>query len=666
MSFILKRDCLSDVSIIFPPHWCTSHPYLSLPCLQSYLMSEKIPTNVIDLNVEIFDYFISSEFFTNLINEYTSKFNNREICILKKINEEIEQCKNGFKDVNKFQNGRIYSENKRILDLAYRYISIAGGFEINRNRLKYFDKISIENINAIMEKSDEDLIYKAYERLINIEKFNKTKLIAISLVSEDQLIPTLLLCRYLRTKLESIHIVIGGSYLTKLIHDDFLIKYIFKYCDSIIIDEGEKALLDLAKFIIGMEKQVYSKNIIFKHNYEAIISETCKTEYCEIENLPIPSFLNLLNDKYLSPVRILPYYVSRKCYWNKCSFCQHDDGYNNRVKVKSINKIRQELIVYKKEYKADVIHFIDSAMHPNTIRNICRIIKEEKLDIKWYCYIRAEKSFDIELLKEMKACGCIHVNIGIESFCNTVLESMNKGIKKDDITNIIMNTDNAGIWAHIFLINNFPTETKSDKYESILYLNKMKKHIHSISIGEFLLMRNTDILANPKRYNISQVYKHNTFSSHYEYEKIVGDNYDDTNDVTPLIYDLVPTSKLFNEKLVYRDHLPALLSCKELVLEKHSIMNFIDEVGDKDIKYKVNKYIELEKNDKYVHIFITKILKSFKIPIYFFNILNNYIDNTICEEQFINNCLYYKIDENVGRMCWKSIIENKVIYKCID
>ncbi|WDV48153.1 radical SAM protein [Clostridiaceae bacterium M8S5] len=662
MKLTLNEQNLSKVFIIFPPHWCPSHPYLSLPCIQSYLKAEGINTGVIDLNIELFNHFISADFLKNLLNNYRDKFNENEIFLLNEVIENIEASKTELNDSKTFINGRKYAKNKRMIDFAYRSISLAGEFNIDRNRLRYFDNVNIDNINKVMDKIEKDLIYKAYKRLIDLEALGATKLIGISIISEDQLIPALLLCRYLKFKLENVHIFIGGSYLSKLIRDVSIIKPIFNYCDSIIVDEGEKAVVELTKHVL-YGKEIKSKNIIFESNYNKNNNVDFIPNYCDIEELPIPNFEGLLNEKYLAPVRILPYYVSRKCYWNKCTFCQHDEGYSNRVKVKSIGKIRDELIKYNTDYKVDVIHFIDSALHPNTLRNICKIIREENLKIKWFCYIRAEKNFSYELLKEMKLCGCIYVNVGIESFSNSVLKSMNKGIEISDINNIILNTDKAGIWAHLFLINNFPTETLKDKYESVLYLNSMSEHIHSISIGKFLLMRNTEVIKNPKKFNISKIYENNSYSSFYEYEKSDGDNNDDTEQVTSLFYKLVPTSKLFNEKLAYRDHLPALLSLEELVLEKHRIVNFIDEVDESCIKYLMSEYIELVKNNTDVIIFIPKTCKTFKIPMCFINILSEFGNKRISRFQFFNKCYNHKVEKNVAEKFWMFITRNAILSK---
>ena len=39
------------------------------------------------------------------------------------------------------------------------------------------------------------------------------------------------------------------------------------------------------------------------------------------EKLPMPDYISLPGDKYLSPGFVLPYSASTGCYWNRCGFC---------------------------------------------------------------------------------------------------------------------------------------------------------------------------------------------------------------------------------------------------------------------------------------------------------------------------------------------------------
>ena len=43
--------------------------------------------------------------------------------------------------------------------------------------------------------------------------------------------------------------------------------------------------------------------------------------------LPLPDFDGLPLDRYFVPERIIPYLATRGCYWGRCTFCDHGQGY---------------------------------------------------------------------------------------------------------------------------------------------------------------------------------------------------------------------------------------------------------------------------------------------------------------------------------------------------
>ena len=46
---------------IFPPEWCGSHPYMSIPCIMPYLKNE-FDITALDLNIEFRKYTRSKAF----------------------------------------------------------------------------------------------------------------------------------------------------------------------------------------------------------------------------------------------------------------------------------------------------------------------------------------------------------------------------------------------------------------------------------------------------------------------------------------------------------------------------------------------------------------------------------------------------------------------------
>lgn len=221
-----------------------------------------------------------------------------------------------------------------------------------------------------------------------------------------------------------------------------------------------------------------------------------------IEELPVPDYDDLDLDMYTSPKRILPYYVSRSCFWGKCAFCDCDYGYDGKYRVKSVNKVLRDISVLRKKYNTEMIYFIDEALSVHFIEKMCDAIDEDN-KFFWFAYIRANKKFTYELCKKMYDKGCRYLLVGIESCSENVLKEMNKGITTDDILTTVNNMDRAGIWLHTFLINDFPSEKYEDKLNTIFHI--FQNNFHSVGLSQFTLPKNSKMYNNLERYGIFQI-----------------------------------------------------------------------------------------------------------------------------------------------------------------
>ena len=85
------------------------------------------------------------------------------------------------------------------------------------------------------------------------------------------------------------------------------------------------------------------------------------------------------------------------------------------------------------------------------------------LDISWRCYIRSDHVTK-EILKEMKAAGCVEAGIGAESGSQKILDIVNKGIDVEQNAQAIKWCKELGIITNVFLMIGLPGET----YETVM------------------------------------------------------------------------------------------------------------------------------------------------------------------------------------------------------
>src|SRR3989338_6229363 len=228
----------------------------------------------------------------------------------------------------------------------------------------------------------------------------------------------------------NIKIIWGGVHATLLPEQTLKNKYV----DIIVYGEGEETFLEL---IQAIDKGLSLKNIKgigYKESNKIILNE--KREL--IENIDkINLRWDLVNPKdYIhnfEKKKSISTITSRGCYF-RCSFCYNQTFFGARYfRGFSPEKVLEE-IKFLLDLKVETIKFEDYnfLVDKNRTKEICNLIKQEKLDFTWSAPIRAHY-FTEEFTKEITSVGYKYCNIGAESGSERIL----KLIKKIQYPNII-------------------------------------------------------------------------------------------------------------------------------------------------------------------------------------------------------------------------------------
>jgi radical SAM superfamily enzyme YgiQ (UPF0313 family) len=134
--------------------------------------------------------------------------------------------------------------------------------------------------------------------------------------------------------------------------------------------------------------------------------------------------------------------ASRGCPFS-CSFCPHTCDYRER----DITLVGKEIMHYKAKYGAQLVCFNDNTLNVSKERfvEICRMMKN--VGIAWSAAIRTDV-FDEEMAALAKDSGCVYMVVGIESFQQGRLESMNKRIRVEDTVRTLNLLHTYGIRYH--------------------------------------------------------------------------------------------------------------------------------------------------------------------------------------------------------------------------
>ena len=217
----------------------------------------------------------------------------------------------------------------------------------------------------------------------------------------------------------------------------------------------------------------------------------------DLDSIPFPSYEGLAMEEYLDQQQIdgwynyytyysdtprfMPMLMSRSCPY-MCSFCFHPMGRGYRSR--RLDNFFEELELWIKKYRINGIALVDEcfSMNPETVVEFCRRIKP--YNIAWACQMRAE-IYSYDLMSLMKKSGCIGACFGIESMSESVLQNMQKHLKKETIDNALKISYECGIGTSGNLIFGSENETFETVWESICWNRDHVKKYHHQPIKAF-------------------------------------------------------------------------------------------------------------------------------------------------------------------------------------
>jgi radical SAM superfamily enzyme YgiQ (UPF0313 family) len=392
--------------------------------------------------------------------------------------------------------------------------------KLNRNITEFLE--GFENIKEKAKSVSKEFIKGKRKELSLLDKYaqiilnEKPDIVGFSICYGENFMTSLAMAKRLKILNPKVKVLFGGSYIS-LIWDK-LSGIIGKFVDYIIYNQGEIALLGLAKegSIGDIPNLIYKKDKVIR-NKEEILSD--------LSELPFADFSDFNLNDYFTPFSILPVFFSKGCYWKKCSFCVHHHSYSNTYKMKKTDKFIEELEYYNKKYGAKHFYFVDEMISAVQFEKIAESIMQKGLNIFYYALAKPTKDFSSDILKKMYDSGCRCLLLGVESGNQRILDLMNKGTNIEDIKNFLRSSSMAGIKNCCFFILGFPSESLEELEDTKRFIDK--ELIDIIFYGKFVLERNSPVFLNPDKFGI-RIKEPKGIGHDYSYENINGIKVDDS------------------------------------------------------------------------------------------------------------------------------------------
>jgi len=167
--------------------------------------------------------------------------------------------------------------------------------------------------------------------------------------------------------------------------------------------------------------------------------------------------------------------TSRGCPYH-CTYCLWPGTlYGHRFRARSPLNVVEEIEQVVRDYHIDEIYFDDDslALDRKRILEICRLIKERQLKVKWISQCRVD-SMDEEVVQAIKQAGCRYIRFGVESGSQRMLQTMKKGVTLDKIRKAFELCRRVGIKTQAFFLFGIPGETEDSIRETIKFAKELR------------------------------------------------------------------------------------------------------------------------------------------------------------------------------------------------
>ncbi len=520
-----------NVSLLFPPTWHPSQPYLSVPSLTGFLHANGV-RNVRqrDIGIELLDGLLTRQYGHRVYQQLLDKVRHLEkhrqgetgpgsaehyarlVESLERFPymvDKVELAKDLLRG-EEFYDLEHYRDSLFLIDKWLEMVSsltFPTRLTVVDNQFTNFSIYNSKDLmKVIRDESQNPYIELFREHFLPSIINDNPDLIGVSITATSQVVPGLTLCRLIKEARPDIHLTIGGSIFTRLVDNLRRCHSIFDITDDIIVFEGETALLELVNQLSG--KRDYSKvpNLIYRQNGKIIVNQPFYSE--NITHLPPPDYDGFPLDKYLSPKPVLPVQFSRGCYYKDCAFCALTLDHQN-FRQKDPERTLDELQLLRDKYQTPFFFFTDECLALSPTKRLCRGMIDRNLNLQWTAEMRFEKNLGRDLLELMRDAGCRKIVFGLETFNQRMMDFMKKGIKQESVRRITNDCVDLGIAVHCYVIVGFPTETEAEARETMDFIVQNEKLNQSPGFScqpcLFDLEKEAPIMDDPGSYGIQRI-----------------------------------------------------------------------------------------------------------------------------------------------------------------
>ncbi|MFH1538344.1 MAG: radical SAM protein [bacterium] len=271
------------------------------------------------------------------------------------------------------------------------------------------------------------------------------------------------ICREIKKRNAGAVVILGGIHASVL-PEETLGRFGF---DALVAGEGEGALLDI---VSGREFSAIG-NLAWRDGGKITINSK-RPLIKSLDALPFPAY-DLIDVTSYSPTGIrnmMTMTTSRGCPF-RCAFCTHTYISGGKYRAMSAGRVVEEVEYIIDRFGITAFSFQDELFTANRKRFLELCDAFGRLGIEWKFLSRVDR-MDCDMMKAAVEAGAFQVSVGVESGSQTILDNLEKGIKKEDTAKALAAAREAGIKTFAFMMVNCPGETDGTVEETIEFLKE--------------------------------------------------------------------------------------------------------------------------------------------------------------------------------------------------
>ena len=340
---------------------------------------------------------------------------------------------------------------------------------------------SLEKESFNVNIFDDDLLQRGYENVSKLAEKINPKLIGVT-ANTSTIKSAMRYVDLIKKLLPDSLIVIGGP------HPTFMPLETLKSSenlDAVVVGEGEKTIVDLAKQSYNVNKNLDEvRGIVYRDlNYGNLKITQKRPLIKDLDSLPFPARHLIPFEAYdASKDQTSGIITSRGCVYS-CNYCSSSLIMGKKFRSRSPGNVLDEIEELVDKYNINDIGFMDDTFMLNKRRadDIANEIKTRNVDISFVASSRVDR-VDSSVLQNLKSAGLKTIYYGVESGSQRILDLMKKGITIKQAENAVKMAKDVGLEVLTSFILGYPGETEDDMNKTINFSTKLNSDYCQYSI----------------------------------------------------------------------------------------------------------------------------------------------------------------------------------------